>query len=514
MSSTDVRAKFGSPAILGSLDHDRAGASEGPAILSAEAIEVARRFTENAISPAILLGMIRLIEFLALLAIGLIIYVGYVEPESGFNISYLLPLTAGALLAMLFIQAADGYSIGSLRSIARQMGRVIAAWTLVFATFAVAMFFLKMGEEYSRVWFAGWYLGGLGFLLVFRFGVALAIRQWNRDGRLQRRAVVVGGGEPAAELIHSIEGASDSDIQICGVFDDRADDRSPAIVKGYPKLGTISELVEFARLAKIDLLIVSLPLTAENRLLQILKKLWVLPVDIRLSAHSNKLRFRPRSYSYIGSVPFIDVFDKPITDWDSIIKRLFDLFFGTLILLMVSPIMIATAIAIKLDSKGPVFFRQKRYGFNNEAIEVWKFRSLYAEMSDFSAAKLVTKDDPRVTRVGRFIRKTSIDELPQLFNVLVGTLSLVGPRPHAVTAKMADRLYEQVCDGYFARHKVKPGITGWAQINGWRGETDTQEKIRMRIEFDLHYIENWSPFFDLQILVLTPFSLLNNENAY
>jgi lipopolysaccharide/colanic/teichoic acid biosynthesis glycosyltransferase len=170
---------------------------------------------------------------------------------------------------------------------------------------------------------------------------------------------------------------------------------------------------------------------------------------------------------------------------------------------------------VKLDSRGPILFRQKRYGFNNELIEVFKFRSMYVDQSDVSAAKLVTKDDPRVTRVGRFLRKTSIDELPQLFNVVMtGDLSLVGPRPHALQAKAANRLYDQVVDGYFARHKVKPGITGWAQINGWRGETDTQEKIQRRVEHDLYYIENWSVFLDLYILAATPFALMKTEHAY
>jgi lipopolysaccharide/colanic/teichoic acid biosynthesis glycosyltransferase len=170
---------------------------------------------------------------------------------------------------------------------------------------------------------------------------------------------------------------------------------------------------------------------------------------------------------------------------------------------------------VKLDSRGPVLFRQKRYGFNNELIEVFKFRSMYVDQNDAGAARLVTKGDPRVTRVGRFIRKASIDELPQLFNVVFkGDLSLVGPRPHALQAKAANRLYDQVVDGYFARHKVKPGLTGWAQINGWRGETDTQEKIQRRVEHDLYYIENWSVFFDLYIVAMTPFALLKTENAY
>ncbi len=162
-----------------------------------------------------------------------------------------------------------------------------------------------------------------------------------------------------------------------------------------------------------------------------------------------------------------------------------------------------------------MLFRQKRYGFNNELIEVFKFRSMYIDQADENAQKLVTKNDPRVTRVGRFIRKTSLDELPQLFNVVFkGNLSLVGPRPHALHAKAEDRLYDQVVDGYFARHKVKPGITGWAQVNGWRGETDTSEKIQRRVEHDLYYIENWSVFFDLYILALTPFALFKSENAY
>lgn len=212
----------------------------------------------------------------------------------------------------------------------------------------------------------------------------------------------------------------------------------------------------------------------------------------------------------------LDVFDRPIADWDIVVKWAFDKVVGTLALIALSPVMLATAIAIKLDTKGPVFFRQKRYGFNNETVDVFKFRSLRNDMADPTAAKQVTKDDPRVTRVGRFIRKTSIDELPQLINVVFkGDLSLVGPRPHAIHATASNRAYEQVVDGYFARHKVKPGITGWAQINGWRGETDTDEKIQRRVEHDLYYIENWSVLLDLYILAKTPFSLLTkNENAY
>ena len=273
--------------------------------------------------------------------------------------------------------------------------------------------------------------------------------------------------------------------------------------------------MEFGRRTRVDLVIFSLPISAESRILQMLKKLWVLPVDIRLAAHSNKLQFRPRSYSYIGKVPVLDVADRPIADWDVVMKWLFDKIVGGLILLCALPVMALIALAIKLDSRGPVLFKQKRYGFNNDLIEVYKFRSMYTDAADASANKLVTKDDPRVTRIGRIIRKASLDELPQLFNVVFkGNLSLVGPRPHAVNAKAEARLYDEAVDGYFARHRVKPGITGWAQINGWRGETDTHEKIQQRVEHDLYYIENWSLLLDLYIMLRTPFALLKTENAY
>jgi exopolysaccharide biosynthesis polyprenyl glycosylphosphotransferase len=196
-------------------------------------------------------------------------------------------------------------------------------------------------------------------------------------------------------------------------------------------------------------------------------------------------------------------------------KWLFDKIVGSLALICAAPIMLMVAIAVKLDSKGPVLFKQKRYGFNNESIDIYKFRSMYADQADLTASKLVTKGDPRVTRVGRFIRKTSFDELPQLFNVVfTGSLSLVGPRPHAVHAKAENRLYDEAVDGYFARHRVKPGITGWAQIHGWRGETDSQEKIQRRVEHDLYYIENWSILLDLYIVAQTPFALIRSENAY
>jgi len=483
---------------------------EGP--LDPLAERIASELRADTISPFKVSALLRIGEFLGLAVIATAVMLAYV----GLSLvgPYALAITAGSGLYVLLAEIVDGYEMRALRRPLRWLPRIALAWAATFALLALAGFLLKISGEFSRFWSGSWFLGGLAFLLATRLMLSARIVKWVRDGTLERRAVIVGGGKPAEKLIRTLEMQGDNDIRICGIFDDRDDERSPPIVAGYPKLGNIEELVSFTRKARIDMLIVSLPLDAEDRVLTMLQKLWVLPVDIRLSAHSNKLRFRHRTYSYIGSVPMLDIADKPIRDWDSVAKRMFDIVFSLLGIAIFSPVMLATAIAIKLDSKGPVIFRQRRYGFNNEEIWVYKFRSMYTDQCDPTALTLVTKGDPRVTRVGRYIRKTSIDELPQFFNVLRGELSLVGPRPHALTAKAADRLYGEVVDGYFARHRVKPGVTGWAQINGWRGETDTDIKIRRRTEFDLYYIENWSILFDLRILLLTPIRLLNTENAY
>lgn len=476
--------------------------------------QVAAHFASDSIAPYLITGLLRIFELVGLMAIAYIIHEVYVSFGALPSLIYIYGGLMGAFLTIVFVQALDGYDIITLRSFISQSSKVITGFALAMLVLMVIGFFAKVTTDVSRVWFGSWFVFGSLFLVATRAVSSIYIKRLTSEGRLERRAVIVGGGEPAAELIRSLEARDATDIRICGIFDDRTDDRSPPVVAGYPKLGNVGQLVKFARLARINMLIVTLPLSAESRVLQLLKKLWVLPVDIRLSAHTNKLRFRPRSYSYEGSVPFLDLFDKPIADWDSVMKRSFDILFSIAGIIVFSPVMLATMIAIKLESKGPVIFMQKRYGFNNEKVNVLKFRSMFHEMADPDAKVVVTKNDPRVTKVGRFIRKTSIDELPQLFNVLRGTLSLVGPRPHAVNAHTKDQLWDEVVDGYFARHRVKPGVTGWAQINGWRGEVDNEEKIRQRTNHDLYYIENWSLLLDLYIVFITPIRLMKTENAY
>lgn len=485
-----------------------------PPTLNPVARQVALQYRRDTMSPVIVSGVMRIAEFLLLLLSGLALYVGHVGLQTHLSWEYPLSIVGVSLLAVILLEFCDCYQVPSLRNPLPHIGQVFLCWSAIFALFTVALFFLKISAEFSRFWLGAWYASGLVLMVIPRLVVAQLVRRWTRNGRIERRAVIVGGGKNAETLIRSIEQQPYNDIRICGIFDDRDDRRSPPIVAGYPKLGNVEELIEFARIARIDMMIVSLPLTAEARVLAMLRKLWVLPIDIRLSAHSTHLRFRPRAYSYIGSVPMLDILDRPINDWDSVAKRAFDIFFSLLGIIIFSPIMLAAAIAIKLNSKGPVIFKQKRHGFNNEVIDVYKFRSMYVDQCDPTARNAVTKNDPRVTRVGRFIRKTSVDELPQFFNALMGSLSLVGPRPHALAAQAQNRLYDEVVDGYFARHRVKPGVTGWAQINGWRGEIDSDEKIRKRIEYDLYYIENWSLWLDLKILFLTPFRLLGSENAY
>src|SRR5829696_5782088 len=426
-----------------------------------------------------------------------------------------LPLVIAAAASIVMLQHVSGaYTLHALLFPADQVMRVLIAWSSVSAAaFMLVLLHLQKMDELLR-WLVEWFLLGTAACLLGRWLFALLCRYWNRSGRFNRRAVLVGGGKPAGDLIRALGLVKNSDLTIVGIFDDRSDDRSPPLIEGCPRIGTIDELIAFARSVRVDLLLVTFPVTAENRLLRLLRKLWVLPVEIRLSAHTQKLRYQPRTYSRIGEVSFIDLFDKPIAGWDALVKSIADKVIAALLLLFLAPVMAAVWVALKLDSRGPAVFRQKRYGFNNELIEVCKFRSMFVDQTDHTAKKMAVRDDPRVTKVGRFIRKTSLDELPQLFNVLKGELSMVGPRPHATNANVNDAEYSEIVEEYFARTKVKPGITGWAQVNGWRGNTDSVDKLHRRLEHDLYYIENWSLVFDLCILARTPFSLLSTENAY
>ncbi|WP_027486153.1 undecaprenyl-phosphate glucose phosphotransferase [Allorhizobium undicola] len=492
---------------------DAGGQAGSQTSLSAAASRMAGQFRSNHTSPVMLVGQLAILEFLFLLVLagGWLFFSARQgqAPVAG-QIGICL---CTVLIYSLIGQLADSYQITILRRMRPSVRRSMTALLVALAIGWLATMAL-LPQAHPKAWLAGFSLSALAVIGLERLVLSHLLRRWTRNGLIERRAVIVGGGNPAKELIRSLESQPDNDIRICGIFDDRGGDRSPNMVAGYPKLGTVAELVEFARATPLDMLIIALPLSAEDRILQLLRKLWVLPLDIRLAAHANNLRFRPRTYSHVGDVAMLDLMDKPIRDWDSVAKRIFDLFFASLAILCLWPVMVATALAIKFTSRGPVLFVQRRHGFNNEIIDVLKFRSMYTEMSDPTARLAVTKNDPRVTPVGRFIRKTSIDELPQLFNVLRGDLSLVGPRPHAVLAQTRDKLYGDIVEGYFARHRVKPGVTGWAQINGWRGEVDTDEKIKARTACDLHYIENWSLLFDLKILFLTPIRLLNTENAY
>jgi Undecaprenyl-phosphate glucose phosphotransferase len=420
---------------------------------------------------------------------------------------------AVALATTIELRRNWSYSIQALRRPVEQIGKIVKS-TVTVLCLAIGASYLTGLPTLSPATGTVWIVSAIALMTAGRFTLAHVLEDLTEAGRLVRRTVIVGGGPDAEHLLATLEKGNHKELAILGVFDDRGDERSAESVAGHPKLGAIDQLPDFSRSAAVDLVIVTVPMAAEQRLMQILKVLLALPVDIRISALSSKLRLSSSAYTYIGRVPMLALMDRPLTDWDRVIKNIEDRVLGLLLFLLVAPVMALVALAIRLDSKGPILFKQRRYGFDNELIEVLKFRSMYTETLDANASRLVTKDDPRVTPVGRFIRKTSLDELPQLLNVIRGEMSLVGPRPHATEAKASSDLYQTVVGEYFARHRVKPGITGWAQINGWRGETDTHEKIQRRVEADLYYIDNWSLPLDLYIIAATPFTLLGGKNAY
>ncbi len=461
-----------------------------------------------------IIGYVLAFDLALVMISGVVSGMFLLAPADRTSLVAVVDFTATVFCTIYFLQRMWAYTIPALGSQIRQMRALLAALPGTFVLVTGVMSLLSIDFLPYRTWQFYWLLVMMITLPAFRIILARLIAAAERRGALARRAVIVGGGKSCEDLIARLERSGGKSISILGVFDDRGGERSPDRIGAYNKIGTFAELERYARDNHIDLLIVALPATAEERILHLIRKLWELPIDVRIAAHASRLKLSKRAYTYIGDVPFLAVFDRPLSDWNAALKAVFDRVVAMIALVLLSPLMIATAIAVRLDSPGPIFFRQVRHGFNNELIRVFKFRSMYVEPSDCAALKQVIRNDPRVTPVGRIIRKSSLDELPQLFNVLLGQLSLVGPRPHAVVAYVGSRLYQETVDGYFARHRMKPGITGWAQIHGWRGETDTAEKIERRVEADLYYIENWSLLLDIYILMMTPISLFNTENAY
>jgi Undecaprenyl-phosphate glucose phosphotransferase len=298
-----------------------------------------------------------------------------------------------------------------------------------------------------------------------------------------------------------------------GAFDERRT-RLPDSFDGHPIRGGLEELEGFIRSELVDDVFIALPWSAEDRLMALTERLRQFPVRVYLASDLVKYRLPLSCMRVFLGLSVLEVLRPPFCGLRGAIKTLEDRVLALILSIILLPVLLAVAIAIKCDSSGPVLFRQKRYGFNNKPIKVLKFRTMFHHMGDPDAERLTAVRDPRVTRVGRFLRRTSLDELPQLINVLRGDMSLVGPRPHAAKAKAAGQLYQEIIRNYAARHRVKPGITGWAQVNGWRGDTDSEDKIVVRFEHDMQYIEEWSFLLDLKILALTLWVPFWQKNAY
>ena len=390
--------------------------------------------------------------------------------------------------------------------------RLLAPFLMTGAAVIIAMFMLNEGMAPLRGWPLGLVAIASMLILGFRLVIANLIRRWRRSGRLVRRIAVVGVSDYSAVFLQRLAAQPDL-FQVTGVYDDRQS-RIPEHLCHIAVQGGVEALLRASRTERIDMVVLALPLGAVERINAILAQLGSLVADVFLTADVAGLHYEGAQFSAIGANPVVSVNERPMKDWQAVRKALFDRLAAAVLLLLALPVLLAVALLIKLDSPGPVLFRQPRVGFDNRMFSICKFRTMRADQADLLADRQTTRGDPRITRVGRWLRRYSIDELPQLLNVLEGTMSLVGPRPHAPNTKAADKLFADVVGHYPARHRVKPGITGWAQVNGWRGETRTEEQLRQRVRHDLDYIKNWSLWLDVKIIALTLLREIRSTTAF
>ncbi|QDU31315.1 UDP-glucose:undecaprenyl-phosphate glucose-1-phosphate transferase [Anatilimnocola aggregata] len=363
----------------------------------------------------------------------------------------------------------------------------------------------------ARLLMLVWACSTAGFMVISHSLLRSAKRAlWTR-GMNRRPVAIVGVTELGFQLARNLDASPELGLQLAGYYDDRPADRNPEMPAGLKRqIGRIEDLVADAKAGFIETIYITFPMRAEDRIRGVLSKLSDTTASVYIVPDFFVFQMLHSRWTDIGGLPAVSVFENPFYGVDGVVKRVFDLVAGSLILLAAAIPMLLTAIAIKLTSRGPVFFRQRRYGLDGNEILVWKFRSMRV-CENGAKVTQATKNDARLTPIGGFLRKSSLDELPQLFNVLGGSMSLVGPRPHATAH---NEQYRQMIEGYMLRHKIKPGITGLAQVRGWRGETDTLEKMQKRIECDHEYIREWSLGLDLKIMLQTVLVVLKRKNAY
>lgn len=470
--------------------------------------------SEDAVPKSLICGSLRIFDFLAICGAGTVAHWFWLAGAVAIPwTSYMLVTVLAALFAVNALHLCGAYRWERLSAIGSSLYRSLGVWAGVLALLVLVAFVTKTSDQFSRAWFVLWFALAAMLLGLSRIILYLTILDWKARGKLAKNVVVFGMGEIGEQLIARMVSLPRSEVRVDGFFDDRLS-RAPHFCWRVPRLGNLEDLIDYVRSHQVDSVIVALPPTAAERISGVLRSLSVAPVNVQLCTGTLGFEAGTVQMSEVCGVPMLDVASRPLSGWRRTAKNIEDVVLGSLIVVMISPILAAIALAIKLDSPGPVFFRQKRYGFNDQLIEVFKFRTMYVHMTDVNAAQLTQKNDPRVTKIGRFLRKTSLDELPQFFNVLRGEMSIVGPRPHATQAKAGGILYQDAVERYSARHRVKPGITGWAQINGWRGETETVEQIEQRVRHDLTYIDNWSLGLDLKIIALTAFTGFTGAQAY
>jgi len=425
------------------------------------------------------------------------------------------PYTIAAAWAVgLFVFVAhffDVYRAWRGSSMQRESARIVWAWLTVCLILLFLAFSTKTSSHYSRRIFLTWFAITPLILIVWRGWLQIALGGIRRRGVNARPVGIVGARELGAYLARTILAAPWMGLRPVGFYDDRRPSGGrPLAREPVEVVGSFDALVNHARDGSVDIVYIALPMRAETRIQDLVAKLSDTTASVYMVPDFFMFNLLHASWDNIGDLPVVSISETPFYGVDGFVKRLEDIVISGLLLLILAPVMLGIAAAVKLTSPGPAIFRQQRYGLRGNKIEVWKFRTMMVRENDGPIVQ-ARKDDPRVTRLGSFLRRTSLDELPQLINVLRGTMSLVGPRPHAVAH---NEQYRRLIDRYMLRHKVKPGITGWAQVNGWRGETDTLDKMQKRVEFDLAYIHNWSLTLDLKILFLTAFRVLTDKNAY